>query len=293
VKPPPFDYQAPDTLEEALDALAEYGYDAKILAGGQSLIPVLNFRLAQPAVLVDVNRIDGLERIEVEEGRLRFGALVRQAALERDPQVAHHDPLLAEIVPWVAHPQIRNRGTLGGSLAHADPAAELPVWALARDARLKLERRGGERWVDAAEFYVGLMTTVLEPQEMVTEIEVPALAAGAGWAFEEFARRHGDYALMGVSALVELEGGRCRSARLVYLSAGEVPRPAPEACRLLESEGWSEAAIERAATHAAETEIDPSPDIHASVAFKRHLAVVLTRRALRRAGARASGVQAA
>lgn len=293
MKPPPFDYQAPETLEEALDALAEHGYDAKILAGGQSLIPVLNFRLAQPAVLVDVNRIAGLERIEVEDGRLRFGTLVRQAALERDPQVARHDPLLAEIVPWVAHPQIRNRGTLGGSLAHADPAAELPVWALARGARLKVARRGGERWVEAADFYVGLMTTVLEPQEMVTEIEVPAMAPGAGWAFEEFARRHGDYALMGVAALVELEAGRCRSARLVYLAAGEVPRLAPEACGLLEGEAWSEAAIERVATHAAEKEIDPSPDIHASIAFKRHLAVVLTRRALRRAGERASAARAA
>lgn len=293
MKPPPFDYQAPETLEEALDALAEHGYDAKILAGGQSLIPVLNFRLAQPAVLVDVNRIDGLGGVEEADGRLRFGTLVRQAALERDPRVARHDPLLAEIVPWVAHPQIRNRGTLGGSLAHADPAAELPVWALARGARLKLERRGGERWVEAADFYVGLMTTVLEPQEMVTEIEVPAMEPGAGWAFEEFARRHGDYALMGVAALVALEGGRCRSARLVYLAAGEVPRPAPEACGLLEGEGWTEASIDRAATHAAEHEIDPSPDIHASVAFKRHLAVVLTRRALRRAGERAAAAQAA
>ena len=293
MKPPPFDYLAPETLDEALDALAEHGYDAKVLAGGQSLIPLLNFRLAHPTVLVDVNRIGDLARIEENGGGLRFGALVRQATLERDPRVAERDPLLAEMIPWVAHPQIRNRGTLGGSLAHADPAAELPVWAVARGARLKLSSRQGERWVEAADFYVGLMTTALEPHEMVTEIEVPEMPAGSGWAFEEFARRHGDYALMGVAARITVDGDVCREARLVYMAAGETPTPAPEACRLLESEGLADAAIDRAAALAAEREIEPSPDIHAGVSFKRHLAAVLTRRALRRARDRAGAARAA
>jgi CO/xanthine dehydrogenase FAD-binding subunit len=293
VKPPPFDYLAPQSLEEALEVLAERGLDAKVLAGGQSLVPLLNFRLAHPAVLVDLNGIAALERLE-ESGRgLRLGALVRHATLERDARVADRDPLLAETVPWIAHPQIRNRGTVGGSLAHADPAAELPVWAVARRARFKLARRGGERWVEAGDFFVGLMSTALAPEELLTEVEVPPLAPHTGWAFEEFARRHGDYALMGVAALVTLDGGRCTAARLVYLGGGEVPREAPEAARLLESEGLSESSIAAAAELAANREIEPSPDIHATVAYKRHLAGVLTRRALSRARDRAAAEQAA
>jgi carbon-monoxide dehydrogenase medium subunit len=287
VKPPPFDYVAPESLEEALDVLAERGDDAKVLAGGQSLVPVLNFRLAYPAILVDLNGIRDLEWIAEEGKGLRFGALARHAALERDPRVAPRDPLLAETVPWIAHPQIRNRGTIGGSLAHADPAAELPVWAVARRARFKLARKGGARWVEATDFFIGLMTTALAAEELLTEIEVPPLAPGTGWAFEEFARRHGDYALLGVAALVTLDGERCREARLVFLGGGEVPREAPEAARLLESQGLTDDAIADAAELAVTREIEPSPDIHATAAYKRQLARVLTRRALTSARERA------
>ncbi len=283
MKPPPFDYVAPGTLDEALEILEERGWDAKILAGGQSLVPLLNFRLAAPAVLVDLNRIGGLDAIEeTPAGGLRIGAMARQRALESSPVVAARDPLLAEAMPLIAHPQIRNRGTAGGSLAHADPSAELPVVAMARDARFRLVRQGGERWIAARDFYVGLMTTALEPQEVLVEVELPPLAPATGTAFVEFARRHGDYGLLGVAAVVTGDGGSsdCTAARLVYMSAGEIPMEAREAAALLVRDGLSDEAIAEAADLAATREIEPTSDIHASAAYKRHLARVLTRRAL-------------
>ncbi|MDX1501911.1 MAG: xanthine dehydrogenase family protein subunit M [Thermoanaerobaculia bacterium] len=290
MKPPPFDYVAPETVDEALEILGERGYDAKILAGGQSLIPLLNFRLAAPAVLVDVNRLSELAYIGETEKSLRIGALTRVSQLERDPRVARLDPLLAAAVPHVAHPQIRNRGTVGGSLAHADPAAELPVLAVARRARLRIRSRDGERWADAGDFYQGLMTTDLAPEEMVVEMELPPLPGGSGWAFVEFARRHGDYALMGVAAILTPDGaGGCAEARLTYLSAGEVPVVAERAGALLADGSLSDEKLDEAAALAAAEEVRPSPDIHASEAYKRHLAKVLTRRALRQARERMSG----
>lgn len=289
MKPAPFDYVAPDSLDEALELLAARADDAKILAGGQSLVPVLNFRLAQPALLVDVNRIPGLDFVRAEaDGGLALGALVRHARLEREPLVAERAPLFAEAVPFVAHPQIRSRGTLGGSLAHADPAAEFPAVALALDARFRLVRRGGERWVDAADFFTGLFSTALAPGELLAEVRLPPAAPGTGVAFLEVARRHGDYAQAGVAARVELDGGgRCRAAKLVYLSVGEGPVVARRAAALLGETADPDAAIDAAARSAAGEEIDPVGDLHASAAFKRHLVAVLTRRALRLALARA------
>ena len=291
MKPAPFKYLAPGSLEEALAALEQGGLDIKVLAGGQSLVPAMNFRLAQPAVLLDINRIKELDYIRSGGASgLRIGALARQRRVELDPLVAREVPLLAEALPYVAHPQIRNRGTLGGSLAHADPAAELPVIALALEARFKLCSARGERWVAAEEFFLGLFTTALEPDELLVEMEVPPWPR-AGWAFLEFARRQGDYALMGVAARVELdENSACRRARLVYLNAGEGPVVAREASARLENETLSEAAIEAAAAHAAGREIDPWGNVHAAPDYQRHLARVLTGRALRLAGERAAAL---
>jgi aerobic carbon-monoxide dehydrogenase medium subunit len=295
MKPAPFEYQAPATLDAALDLLARRGGEAKILAGGQSLIPVMNFRLAEPALLVDVNKLAELDFIRRgEDGALRIGGLVRQRRLERDPLVAEVAPLLREAVPFIAHPQIRNRGTIGGSLAHADPAAELPAIAVALGARFRLRRAGGDRWVDARSFFAGLFTTLLEPDEILAEVAIPPLPARTGWAFLEVARRHGDYAQVGIAALVTLdESGRCRESRLIYLSVGDGPVEAVEAARLLVGEEISPAAIAAAAEKASRDEMEPRGDVHATPEFKRHLARVLTGRALRRAAERARNGAAA
>lgn len=290
MKPAPFEYHAPASLEEALALLDEHGSAAKPLAGGQSLVPAMNFRLAQPEILVDLNRIASLAGIrESPGGGLLIGAMTRQRALEREPSVAARAPLLVETLPHVAHAQIRNRGTLGGNLAHADPASELPAVAIALEARCRSVSRRGERWIKAEEFFTGLFATALLPGELLVEIEIPPPPPGAGWAFEEVARRHGDYALAGVAVRVELDaGGRCRGARAVLLGVGEGPTRAAGAERGLEGEVPTEAVV-RAAAEAAAAALDPPGDIHASPAYRRHLAGVLVRRALTRAAARARG----
>lgn len=289
MKPPPFAYLAPDSLESALAVLAEHGADAKVLAGGQSLIPLLNFRLASPVVLVDLGRVPGLDGIVVRpDGGLSLGAMTRHRRLERDPEVARRAPLLAEAAPWIAHPQIRNRGTVGGSLAHADPAAEIPALAVALKARLRLVSSRGERWLEAREFFLGLLTTALEPDELLVEVTVPPLAEHTGTAFLEVARRHGDYAQSGVAALVTVEpDGRCREARWVYLSAGDTPVVATQAAADLAGQTLDAGLLAEAAATAAEEDIDPSGDIHATAAFKRHLARVVAGRALATAWNRA------
>lgn len=290
MKPAPFEYLAPDSLDAALEALAGSGGDAKLLAGGQSLIPVMNFRLAQPTFLVDLNRVRELDYVREADGGLRIGAMTRQRTLERDPLIARLSPLLAETVPFIAHPQIRNRGTVGGSIAHADPAAELPAVAMALDARFRLQKSGGERWVEARDFFNGLFSTVLEPDEMLVEVALPASPPRTGWAFLEVARRHGDYAQVGVAARVTLDdAGKCREARLVYLSVGDGPVEAHGAGGLLAGTDLGDEAIAAASDKASRDEMDPTGDIHASADFKRHLARVVTGRALRRAFARAKG----
>lgn len=289
MKPAPFDYFAPTSLEEALALKAQYGDEAKFLAGGQSLIPAMNFRLAQPAMLVDVNGLGELDFVRVEGDELRLGAVTRQRTVERDPLVKQHAPLLHEAIPHVAHPQIRNRGTLGGSLAHADPAAELPVVALALNARLKAQSMRGARWLAAAEFFQSLFTTALQPDEMLVEVALPPLPAHTGCAFVEFARRHGDYALMGLAAVITLdEAGICQDARLVYLNAGEGPVSATQAATSLKGQSATPTAINEAAMLASVHEIEPMGNVHASPGYQRHLAQVLTRRALKTAFERAS-----
>lgn len=291
MKPAPFEYLVPDSLEAALAMLAEHGEDAKLLAGGQSLVPAMNFRLVQPGVLIDLNRLDDLVYVHpADGGGIRIGAMTRQSRLESDALVSEHAPLIAETVPHIAHPQIRNRGTFGGSLAHADPAAELPVVALALEASLKIQSSEHQRTVAAKDFFQGMFTTDLAPDEMLVEVEIPPMAAKTGWSFMEIARRQGDYAMMGIAALVNLdEDGRCQKARLVYLNAGDGPVSAVEAARLVEGEYYSQAVIESAANKAAEEEIDPPGNVHATAAFQRHLAKVLTSRALNQAFRRANG----
>jgi carbon-monoxide dehydrogenase medium subunit len=287
MKPAPFRYVAAESLAAALALKAEHGDDARFLAGGQSLVPAMNFRLAQPAVVVDINPLAELDFVRAAgDGAVRIGALTRNRTLERDPLVAARQPLIREAVPHVAHPQIRNRGTLGGNLAHADPASELPAVLLALDARLRVQSARGERWIAAREFFRGVFTTALRADELLAEIELPGLPPRAGTCFMEVARRRGDYAMMGVAAIVALDAdGRCTHARLAYCNAGDTPVGAGAAQALVGGAiGGSE--IDAVAA-AAQRELDPPGNVHASKAFQRHLAGVLTRRALQAAVNRA------
>jgi carbon-monoxide dehydrogenase medium subunit len=290
MKPAAFDYHRPDSLDEALALFSELGADAKPLAGGQSLVPAMNFRLARPGVLVDLNRIESLAGIEeTADGGLRIGAMTRQRAVERSPAVARRAPLLADAMPWIAHPQIRNRGTIGGSLAHADPSAELPAVMLALDARIVVRSRAGARTIAASEFFTGILSTALEPTELLTAVELPPPREQAGAAFVEVARRHGDYALVGVGAVIVLDrGGACSEARVALLSIGDTPVLARAAMAVLAGQRPGATAIEEAARAAAERDVDPPADIHASSAYRRHLTRVLVGRALRSALARAA-----
>lgn len=288
MKPAPFEYYRPETLEEGLHLLAEHGDQAKPLAGGQSLIPAMNFRLARPAVLVDINQIRELSHIEEKEGELFLGGLARQRDVERSALVRRTSPLLHETMPFVAHLAIRNRGTVGGSLAHADPAAELPAVAVALEARLRVRSLGTDRWIPANEFFTGLFSTALNADELLVEIAIPRVGDRTGCAFEEVSRRHGDYALAGSAAVITLDAqGRCESGRVVLLSVGDRPILAEHAARILNGTVPSADVIHAAAEAAAHHDIDPPADIHASSAYRRHLAAVLTRRALGRAVARA------
>ena len=289
MKPAPFEYHAPESLEEALDLLAEHGDDAKALAGGQSLVPAMNVRLAQPAVLVDLNGIRELFYLRGSaEGGLRVGTMTRMRQVEEDPLVAARYPLVAETLPYIAHPQIRNRSTFGGSIAHADPAAELPAVALALDARLHLRSRSGTRQLAATEFNTGLFETALEPEELLVEVELPPPPPRTGWAFTEVSRRHGDYALVGVAARITLDpNGRCSTARLALLSVGEGPVPAATAAAELVGQSYGTDTIRAAAATVAHQDIDPPGDIHASPTYRRHLAEVLTGRVLESAWQRA------
>ena len=265
MKPPPFRYLAVDSVAAALAAKAEHGAEARFLAGGQSLIPAMNFRLAQPAVLIDINPVAALDYVR-EEGSLRIGALTRLRTLERTA-------LLAEAVRHVAHPQIRNRGTLGGNLAHADPASELPAVMLALNARLRLQSARGERRIDAQAFFTGALSTALSDDEMLVEVELPSLPLHSGTAFLEVARRRGDYAMMGVAAVVTPT-----DARLAFCNAGTTP-----VLVKLDRHQFADAAAH------VQKAIDPPGNVHASKAFQRHLAGVLARRVLQSALARAEG----
>jgi carbon-monoxide dehydrogenase medium subunit/6-hydroxypseudooxynicotine dehydrogenase subunit alpha len=285
VKPPPFDYHDPRSIDEALALLADAGDEGKALAGGQSLVPLLNFRLAQPAVLVDLNRIPELSYLRRQEGRLQIGAMCRQARLELSPVAQEGWPLLGDALALVAHPQNRNRGTVGGSAAHSDPAAELPIALTALDAQFKLRSQRGDRIVSADDFFVTHLTTALEPDELLVEIEVPPLPEGTGHAFHEYSRRHGDFALGG-AAVTYTKGarGRCSAARIVLLGAADVPLRARDAEDALEGQAMSEE-LAREAAQLAVRDIEPTGDIHGSGEYRKRLIEAMVRRAVLEAAA--------
>lgn len=287
MKPAPFDWHAPATLAEALALKAHHGDAARFLAGGQSLVPAMNFRVSQPAMLVDLNRVAGLDGIAWDaDGTLSIGAMTRYRSIERDAAIAARQPLLIEALAEVAHPQIRTRGTLGGNLAHADPASEMPAVMLALGARFRLASSSGGREVAAADFFIAPLTTVLAEDEMLAEIRIPPLPSRSGTAFLEVARRRGDYAMLGVAVVVVRDAaGRCREARLAFLSAGPTPVLAPRAAALLRGTALDKKSIADAATM-AQQEVEPMGSVQANPGYQRHLAGVLARRALSIAAAR-------
>jgi CO/xanthine dehydrogenase FAD-binding subunit len=252
---------------------------------------MLNFRLAQPSVLVDLNNVSDLFYIRPDEnGGLLLGAMTRQIQVERDALVAERAPLVHEVMPQIAYPAIRTRGTFGGSLAHADPSAELVAVNIALNGRFRLRSQAGERWVPADEFFVGLFTTVLEPDELLVEVALPAMPPRSGWSFLQITRRHHDFCIAGVAVLVTLDDrDQCQQARLVFLSAGDGPVNARQAAEMLIGQALTPEAIRAAAEKAASDEIDPGSDIHASAEYRRHLAKVLAHRALTQAFDRAKG----
>jgi carbon-monoxide dehydrogenase medium subunit len=289
VKPAAFEYEDPAEVDEALALLGRHGEEAKVLAGGQSLVPLMNFRLARPGVLVDINRIRALDSLRLEDGTISVGALTRQARLERSPEIAARLPVLLEAVRLIGHSQIRNRGTVGGSVAHADPAAELPTLFAALDASFRVRSQRGERWVGWREFFVAPFVTALEPDELLVEVRASLPAEGCGWAFLEFARRHGDFALGGACALLHLApDGTCGSASLALLAAGPTPYRADAAERALVGRAPDSRACQEAAALAVEG-ISPTGDIHGSAEYRKHLIQTLSRRALTAAAERATG----
>lgn len=285
MKPPPFKYKRATTVDEALSALAEGGDEAKLLAGGQSLIALMNLRLVRPSVLIDINRVSALDYIERSNGTLKIGAMTRQTTVEHSAAVRDACPLLAAALPHVAHKPIRNRGTIGGSLAHNDPTAELPAVALACDAEMVVRGAAGERTVAAADFFTGYLETALGDDEILTAVHFPASAAGSGCSFMEISPRKGDYALVGVAALMQLSGGSCQDVRIVCLGAGDSARRMSAAESTLNGQAPSEEAF-RAAADAAANAADPGSDYHASADYRRDLIRSLTQRALSEAHGR-------
>lgn len=287
MKPAPFTYFAPHSLDEAVSLLGRYGSDAKPLAGGQSLVPLMNFRLAKPRYLVDLNRIPELAYIRREDGTLAVGAMTRQFEAERSDLVRAAVPLLVEALKLVGHPTIRHRGTVGGSIAHADPAAELPAAAVALGAELVIRSGRGTRTVPAENFFVGPFTTGLAPDELLTEIRIPVTQPGTGYAFLELSRRHGDFAIVGVAALVRLAtDGTVERASVVLCGAGPTPVRARQAEAALQGAAPTEDRFREAGELAAR-QAQPTSDIHASAEYRRRVAAVLVRRALLAATERA------
>jgi carbon-monoxide dehydrogenase medium subunit len=285
VKPPTFRYATPTTVPDAVALLVEHAdEEPRVLAGGQSLVPLMNFRLAQPGYLVDLRRVAGLDAIRMDGDVLVVGAMVRQATAERSPEVALAAPLLAEALHHVAHLPIRNRGTVVGSIAHADPAAELPAVALALDAELTAVGPQGERRIPAAEFFQGPFSTALEPDEILTEVRLPAFAGGH--AFDEFARTHGNFAVVGIAALVAVDEGRVTRAAIAASGLGPVPMRLSAAEEALVGAAPDAAAID-AAVDAGTAGLEPSGDLHAGTATRIDIARACLRRALERAVERA------
>lgn len=288
MKPAAFEYFAPSSIQETVSLLSSFGDDCKILAGGQSLVPFLNFRMLRPACLIDINRVPELAYVRGEaDGVLSIGAMTRHATLEHLGEDSMRGALFREVMPQVAHLQIRNRGTIGGSLSHADPAAELPAVAAALGATLRLVSQRGTRSLSMAEFGVGYLETALEPDELLAEISVPPLPAASGAAFVEVNRRHGDFALVGVAAIVALdERGRCGAVRIVLTGVGPTPFHADAGAALLVGSAPDAAALDEA-SHLATRDLEPLSDTHASAEYRRRAARTLVRQALDTASGRA------
>lgn len=288
MKPAPFAYRAPESVEEAVAALHDVGHGAKVLAGGQSLLPLLSMRLAAPACLVDINRISSLASVAVDDGEVRVGALARHAEVERSVEVAAAQPLLREALRLVAHPTIRNRGTTVGSIAHADPAGEMTAVLTVLDGSVDVVSVRGARTLVASELFLGPLETSLAADELVTTARFPVRSGASGSAFVESARRHGDYALVGVAAVVDLDDDlRVRRARASYVSVAPTP-PLLDLTDAVGGRGY-DAADWAAAGRLAAGRLSPDADIHASADYRRHLVEVLTAQGLRLAAARAAG----
>jgi CO/xanthine dehydrogenase FAD-binding subunit len=286
MKPAPFDYVRPESVEETVALLASHAGDAKILAGGQSLAPLLNFRVVRPGMLVDINRLADLDFVGDNQGCLRIGALTRHHTLEMSPLVGARFPVLGEAMAHVAHLAVRNRGTIGGSLAHADPAAELPMMALLLDAEIGTRSAAGGRRHRACDFFHGPLTTALAEDELVSEIILPALPPRTGWAFAEFAQRSGDFAVAAVAATVSLSDGKVDEARLAVMGVDETPLRLRDIEACLVGQSLAAGLIEAVAQQAHET-VQPATDLRASSDYRRHLVAVLTERVLSAAWARA------
>lgn len=287
MKPAPFDYLAATSASEAAEALAAANGDGKIIAGGQSLMPMINFRLVKPAILIDINRIAGLDRIEKHGERLRIGATVRHRMTATDALVHRHIPILHDAMHHVAHLTVRNRGTFCGSVCHADPAAEMPMMTLLLNGTIAALSIRGERQIAASDFFVGSLMTSLEPDEFVTSIEIDTLPLDTGWGFEEFSRRHGDFALACVATTLRVIDGVARDVRFGMMGVGETPLRLPEIEARIEGQAISQALLQDV-TEALKGLLHPNTDIHASADYRRHLAGTLARRALRDAWRRAT-----
>ena len=288
MKPAPFTYAAPSTIDEAIALLVAYGDTAKLLAGGQSLMPMMNLRLARPQYIVDLNRVAGLDYIQEHDGALVVGAMTRQRSLERMPTVRQHYPLLYEATALIGHVAIRNRGTVGGSIAHADPAAELPAVLLVHGGSVRIQGPRGTHQMAADQLFRTYLTTALEPDEILTAVHFPRWPAGTGWCFLEESRRHGDFAMVGVAVLLTLDAARrCTHVAVGLCGVGDRPHKVAAAPGLLLGHPLEEARL-RDVADAAASEIEPDSDLHASAEFRRHLSAVLTQRALRTAAARAT-----
>ena len=289
MKPAPFEYFAPETIPEALSLLAEHGDDAKILAGGQSLVPMMNFRLVRPKVLIDINGINTLGYIRERDGRLHIGAMTRHRDVERSPVVERLNGLLFDSIRFIGHGAIRARGTVGGSIVHADPTAELPLMLATLDGEVRVAGPGGARTIAWDELFLTYFTTSIQGDEICEEVIMPALQKGAGWGFEEFTHRFGDFAIIGVAAVLETDGTeRCTRARLAVAGAGATPVRIREAEQFLAGQPLTDPVFTEAGRLISAV-IQPESDLHASDAFRRHLAGTLAKRALRRAAARVSG----
>jgi CO/xanthine dehydrogenase FAD-binding subunit len=289
MKPPEFKYVAARTVDEAIRHLGSHGEGAKVLAGGQSLTPMLNFRLLHPEVLVDINRVKELDFLSEKDGRLRIGALTRHRTVASSKLISEKWPVLSAAAAEVAHPAIRNRGTFGGSVAHADPAAEFPMITMLLDAEMKIASAGGAKTIKARDFFVSYLTTALQDGEILTEIQIPPLPAQTGWGFEELSRRPGDFAIAAAATTLTMKGKKCIEARICMAGVGATALRAPAAEAMLKDQELSGDLLEKAA-HQASEDTDPSNDLHASANFRRHVAGVLVRRVLENAAQRAGKV---